>query len=121
MDHSTGFPGREDVTDADRLFGALADGTRRSAVKALLQAPRTSGDLARTLGVTPQALTRHLRVLRRSGLVQAEGDEADARLRIYRVAPEAFAPLRTWLDDAERMWSIQLAAFAHFAEDGTRK
>ena len=107
------------MTGADRLFEALADRTRRAAVGALLQGTRTSGDLARDLGVTPQALTRHLRVLRAAGLVKATGDDADARLRIYRIAPEAFAPLRTWLDEAERMWSVQLAAFADYAKDRT--
>ena len=105
------------MTGVDHLFEALADGTRRAAVEALIERPLTSGDLARTIGVTPQALTRHLRVLRRSGLVRADGDETDARLRIYRVAPEAFATLRSWLDDAERLWSVQLAAFADFVKD----
>ena len=117
VDHAAGLDGTKGVTEADRLFEALADGKRRAAVGTLLQGPRTSGDLARVVGVTPQALTRHLRVLRRSGVVMADGNDADARLRIYRIAPEAFAPLRSWLDEAERMWSVQLGAFADYAKD----
>ena len=117
MDHTAGFDGSRRVTGVNHLFEALADGTRRAAIGTLMRGPRTSGDLARAVGVTPQALSRHLRVLRRSGLIKADGDEADARLRVYRVAPEALAPLRAWLDEAERMWSIQLVAFADYARD----
>lgn len=101
---------------SDILFEALADPTRRAAVAALIERPLGSSALARTLHVTPQALTRHLRLLRKAGLAQVDGDEADARRRIYRVDPAALDPLRDWLADADRMWSVQLAAFKAHAE-----
>lgn len=105
------------MNPADALFDAMADPTRRAAVAALIHTPLPSGDLARQLGITPQALTRHLRVLRRAGLVHIQSDATDARLRIYRIAPDAFTPLRTWLAEAERLWATQLAAFAAYAQD----
>lgn len=105
---------------AEGLFETLADGTRRAAVLALIERPRTSGELARTLSITPQALTRHLRILRRAGLARVEGDERDARLRIYRIEPALIDPLQRWLSDADRLWSVQLAAFKSHAEGKAR-
>jgi len=111
---------RQGVSDADQLFDVLADKTRRAAIGALLERPRSSGELARTLKMSQPALSRHLRALRRAGLVEIEGDEADARLRIYSIRPGALTPLRTWLDEAERLWIDQLAAFKEYAERGNR-
>jgi DNA-binding transcriptional ArsR family regulator len=105
------------VSETDRLFEAMADGTRRAAIEALIAAPCASGDLARRLAVSPQALSRHLRVLRRAGLVSTGGEADDARRRIYRIEPHALSPLRDWLDRAEAMWGAQLAAFKAFAEN----
>ena len=104
------------MTDVNRLFDALADETRRAAVVALMARPHTSGELARSLEITPQALTRHLRILRRVGLARVEGDEADARLRIYRIDAGALDPVKHWLDTADRLWAAQLSAFREFAE-----
>ena len=104
------------MTASDALFEVLADPTRRAAVAALIERPLGSTELAHTLRVTPQALTRHLRLLRKAGLARVDGDKADARRRIYRIDPNALDPLRDWLADAERMWSRQLAAFKAHAE-----
>lgn len=116
-----GYPkdcdGRHCMTDADGLLDLLADKTRRAAVGALLKRPYSSGELAKKLAVSPQALSRHLRKLRQSGLVRIEGDEADARLRIYRVAPARLNPLRDWFEQAGKLWTEQLDAFRAFAED----
>lgn len=104
------------MTGVDQLFDALADPTRRAAVGALLAQPHSSGDLARALDVSPQALTRHLRILRRAGLARVDGDEGDARLRIYRIEAAALDPLKNWLAEADRLWSVQLGSFRDYAE-----
>jgi len=104
------------VTGPDSVFQALADPTRRGVIEALVDSPRTPGDLARSLAITPQALSRHLRHLRRLGLVQTASRENDARVLVYRIRPTALRPLRTWLDRAELMWARQLAAFRDHAE-----
>jgi DNA-binding transcriptional ArsR family regulator len=54
--------------------------------------------------MTPQALSRHLRVLRKAGLVSEEGIEADARVRVYSVHAAAFHPLQQWLAQVEELW-----------------
>jgi DNA-binding MarR family transcriptional regulator len=55
-------------------------------------------------------MSRHLRTLRRSGLVEEERDEFDSRVRIYRLRPEAIAALRAWLEETDALWARQLAA-----------
>jgi DNA-binding transcriptional ArsR family regulator len=63
-------------------------------------------------------MSRHLRVLRRSGLVEETHPEFDARVRIYALRPEPIAGLRAWLEETERMWTDQLASFRAHLEDG---
>lgn len=63
-------------------------------------------------------MSRHLRVLRRSGLVEETHPEFDARVRIYALRAAPIAGLRAWLDQTERLWTEQLAAFkAHLERD----
>ena len=82
----------------------------------LRKKPRRAGELADELGLTPPAMSRHLRVLRTSGLIERAFDEADARANIYRLRPEKFTQLRDWLDEVERFWTRQLDAFKRHAE-----
>lgn len=84
----------------DQTLWALADPTRRSVVELLRDEPRPAGEVARTLGATAAAMSRHLRVLRESGLVEPEADAADARLRVYRLRSEPFDELRRWVEES---------------------
>jgi len=56
-------------------------------------------------------MSRHLRTLRQSGLVEESHPEFDARVRIYALRREPMANLKRWLEEAERLWSEQLLAF----------
>src|SRR3954462_15124098 len=67
----------------DRTIAALADPFRRRAVELLGERPHRAGELARALGVTPSVMSKHLRVLRETGLVVWGPPEFDARVRIY--------------------------------------
>ena len=104
------------MTALDRTFEALADASRRGVIDLLRRKPRRAGELADELGLSRPAMSRHLRVLRTTGLIEPEGDDADARARIYRLRPEPFSALRAWLDDVERFWKVELAAFKAPAE-----
>jgi DNA-binding transcriptional ArsR family regulator len=104
----------------DTTFLALADATRRDMIRSLLHKPRRAGELAENVSMSPQALSRHLRVLRRAGLVIEEGIETDARVRVYRVHPDAFAPIESWLAEVEEIWRRQLQSFKACAESGQR-
>jgi DNA-binding transcriptional ArsR family regulator len=108
------------TADLDLAFGALSDATRREMIRALLQKPRRAGELAECVAMSPQALSRHLRVLRKAGLVMEEGVENDARVRIYSVHPGAFEPVQHWLTQVEDLWRRQLHAFKAYAESTHR-
>jgi len=95
----------------DRTLAALADPSRRRVVEVLSHGPRAAGELARETGLSAPAMSRHLKTLRQSGLVEESHPEFDARVRIYALRPEPMADLLKWLREAERLWSEQLLAF----------
>jgi DNA-binding transcriptional ArsR family regulator len=100
----------------DRTLAALADPGRRRTIDLLREGPRSAGDLAQAIGLHAPAMSRHLRVLRQSGLVQESHPDFDARVRIYSLRPEPMAELRRWLDETETMWTEQLASFKKHVE-----
>lgn len=100
----------------DETLLALADPARRQVIELLRKKPRRAGDLAAALDMVPPAMSRHLRVLRTSGLVEEDSLPDDARVRVYRLRAEPFSQLRTWLDEIEAFWTDQLAAFKAHAE-----
>jgi DNA-binding transcriptional ArsR family regulator len=104
------------AVNVDRTLAALADPTRRQVVDLLRVRPMRAGELAAAVAASPPAMSRHLRVLRTGGLVEASVDDGDARLRVYRLRPEPFAALQAWLDQVEAFWSEQLGSFKAHAE-----
>jgi len=100
----------------DRTFAALADPTRRRVVDLLRKRPRRAGELADAVHMTAPAMSRHLRVLRRTGLVDETSLEDDARVKVYQLRPQPFAEVRDWLDEVETFWTGQLDAFKAYAE-----
>ena len=102
----------------DRTLAALADPHRRRTIELLRERPRPAGELAREVGLSPPAMSRHLKTLRESGLVEESHPPFDARLRVYALKREPMADLIAWLEETERMWSEQLLAFkAHMERD----
>lgn len=102
----------------DRTLAALADPYRRRAVDLLRERPRRAGELAELLGLSPPAMSRHLRSLRTSGLVEESHPDFDARIRIFALRPQPMAELKRWLEETERLWSDQLLAFKAHLERG---
>ena len=100
----------------DQTFAALADPTRRGGVELLRAGPRRAGELAEALSMSAPAMSRHLRVLRETGLVEEVADTLDARARLYTLRRERFAEVREWLDAVEAFWADQLDAFKVHAE-----
>ncbi|MBS0383779.1 MAG: winged helix-turn-helix transcriptional regulator [Proteobacteria bacterium] len=94
----------------DATLAALADPDRRRTVELLGQRPRRAGELAEALKLPAPAMSRHLRTLKASGLVEETHPEFDARVRIYALKDGAMADLKKWLADTERMWVNQLAS-----------
>jgi DNA-binding transcriptional ArsR family regulator len=96
-------------------FEALGDPTRRAILERLGRHPRSVRELADALPVSRPAVSQHLKVLKRSGLVT---DRAEGTRRIYRVDPTGIAAMREYLD---QMWDAALAAFAVAVEDQDTK
>jgi DNA-binding transcriptional ArsR family regulator len=100
----------------DKTLAALADPARRGVVDLLRRKPRRAGELSSALRMSPAAMSRHLRVLRKTGLVLEESLGDDLRVRVYRLRREPFARLSSWLEEVEGFWTEQLGAFKAYAE-----
>jgi DNA-binding transcriptional ArsR family regulator len=97
------------VLPVDAVAQALADPIRREILVMLHEAPRTAGVIAETFTVSRPAVSRHLRVLRESGLVR---DTVSGREREYALALDALAPLEAFLAKLRgpSVWSRRLDA-----------
>jgi DNA-binding transcriptional ArsR family regulator len=102
--------------ELDRTLAALADPTRRAIVERLRKRPLRPSEVAEALSMSRPAMSRHLRVLRRAGLIAQETVEEDARARLIQLRTEPLARLRAWVEDVEAMWGDQLQAFKAHAE-----
>jgi DNA-binding transcriptional ArsR family regulator len=100
----------------DKTFAALANPHRRHAVELLGKQPRRAGELADALGLPAPVMSRHLRQLKQSGLVEETHPDFDARVRIYALKDGAMAELKRWLAETEAMWTAQLSGFKAHVE-----
>ena len=104
------------VADLDRTLAALADPTRRAIVERLRRKLQRPSEVAEALSMSRPAMSRHLRVLRRAGLIAQETLEEDARARLIQLRTEPLSRLRAWVEDVEAMWGDQLESFKAHAE-----
>ena len=103
----------------DRTLQALAEPTRRAVVGLLRGGPQRAGDIAATLAMSRQAMSRHLRVLRQAGVIHevgASSPDDDARARTYQLQAQPLADLQAWLTDVQAFWGTQMQAFRKQAE-----
>jgi DNA-binding transcriptional ArsR family regulator len=98
------------------VFEALAEPNRRQILDFLAQRERPVNDLVSLLQVSQPAVSKHLRVLRDAGLVEAR---TDAQRRLYRVRPEPLRELDDWLAPYRAMWALRLDALESHLEDMT--
>ncbi|HEX3706621.1 MAG TPA: metalloregulator ArsR/SmtB family transcription factor [Mycobacteriales bacterium] len=96
-------------------FAVLAEPARRQILDLLRERERSVGELVDDLRLSQPGVSKHLRVLREAGLVQAR---VDAQRRVYRVRPEPLAAIDGWLAPYRQMWSSRLDALeVHLAAD----
>jgi DNA-binding transcriptional ArsR family regulator len=86
-------------------FLALADPTRRKVFEQLRRGPKSVGRIAAEMPVSRPAVSQHLRVLKKAGLV---ADRAEGTRRVYCIDPHGLAAIRIWLD---QFWDDALTAF----------
>jgi DNA-binding transcriptional ArsR family regulator len=100
------------------VFEALADPTRRRILELLAAGERSAGEIAGEFAISRPGVSRHLRVLRESGLVRARGD---GQRRLYAVDPEPLAEVELWLARYRQFWSQRLDALDTEAHRGRRE
>jgi DNA-binding transcriptional ArsR family regulator len=88
-------------------LGALADPTRRRIVELLADRDHSAGQLAARFAISQPAVSRHLRLLRESGLVSVR---AAGQQRIYSLDPAPLVELDEWLARNRALWSRRLDA-----------
>lgn len=87
----------DDEAVIDECLRALSDPVRRRIVEVLTTGTRRAGELATLVGVPPSSMSKHLRVLLQSGLVDDERSVVDARVRLFFLQREPLHALADWL------------------------
>jgi DNA-binding transcriptional ArsR family regulator len=95
-------------------FAVLAEPTRRRIVDELRAAERSVAELVQALEVSQPTVSKHLKVLRDSGLVSRR---TAAQQRIYRIDVKPFQALDEWLAPYRRMWTRHLDALERHLDD----
>jgi DNA-binding transcriptional ArsR family regulator len=101
------------------LFSALSDPTRRKIIETLArngQLPAT--EISDQFSISPQAISQHLKVLRKANLVRVE---KRAQQRIYRINPEAMLELEEWARQLRQLWDQRFDALDQLIEEEKRK
>jgi DNA-binding transcriptional ArsR family regulator len=106
----------QNITTLDKTFGALADPTRRAILSRLTQGTATVTELAEPFAMSLPAVSKHLTVLEKAGLLTRRRQG-----RIHYLTLNA-APLKEaaqWITLYEQFWEGQLDALANFLEEET--
>jgi DNA-binding transcriptional ArsR family regulator len=88
-------------------FAVLAEPSRRQILDLLRVRERSVGELVEQLRLSQPGVSKHLRVLRESGLVDVR---VDAQRRWYQLRPEPLAEVDAWIEPYRRFWSARLDA-----------
>jgi DNA-binding transcriptional ArsR family regulator len=91
----------------DALFAALADPTRRAILARLASGEASVNELAEPFRVTQPAISKHLRVLERAGLISGT---RDAQRRPRRLEPGVLVEVERWLEPFRKLWQTRYAA-----------
>jgi DNA-binding transcriptional ArsR family regulator len=92
-------------TNLDQVFSALGDPTRRRIVERLASGSLTVGQIASGFPISAPAITKHLKILERSGVVARE---IVGRVHHCRLEPKVMRAVGSWLDKQERFWNAAL-------------
>jgi DNA-binding transcriptional ArsR family regulator len=88
-------------------FEVIAEESRRRILDLLVEDERPVGDLVERLALSQPTVSKHLKVLRDAGLVEAR---TEAQRRIYRVRPDPLREIDEWLSPYRRRWATHLNA-----------
>ncbi|MHB8811761.1 MAG: ArsR/SmtB family transcription factor [Steroidobacteraceae bacterium] len=91
----------------ESTFAIVAEPNRRAILSLLASSERSVGDIEAQLRLPQPSISKHLRVLREAGFVEAR---VDAQRRVYRIKPEPLMEIDAWLAPFRRFWSVHLDA-----------
>jgi DNA-binding transcriptional ArsR family regulator len=91
----------------ESVFEVIAEPNRRAILSLLAASEQSVGEIERQLQMTQPTVSKHLRVLRDAGFVEAT---IDAQRRVYRLKPEPLQEIDAWLEQFRRFWSAHLDA-----------
>ena len=91
----------------ESIFAVIAEPSRRDILTLLASGERSVGDLESALNLSQPSVSKHLRVLREAGFVEAT---IDAQRRVYRILPEPLQEVDAWLAPFRRYWSAHVDA-----------
>ena len=89
------------------VFELIAEPNRRAILGLLIASEQTVGEIERQLRMSQPMVSKHLRVLRDAGVVEAT---VDAQRRLYRVKPEPLQEIDSWLAPFRKLWSTHVDA-----------
>ena len=88
-------------------FAIIAEPNRRAILGLLASSERSVGEIERELRMPQTSVSKHLRVLRAAGFVEAR---AEAQRRVYRIRPEPLMEVDAWLAPFRRLWTAHVDA-----------
>jgi DNA-binding transcriptional ArsR family regulator len=91
----------------ESVFEIIAEPNRRAILSLLVSSQQSVGEIERQLRMSQPTVSKHLRVLREAGFVEST---VDAQRRLYRLKPEPFQEVDTWLSQFRRFWSAHVDA-----------
>jgi DNA-binding transcriptional ArsR family regulator len=91
----------------ESVFEIIAEPNRRAILGLLASSQQSVGEIERQLRMSQPTVSKHLRVLREAGFVEAA---VDAQRRLYRLKPGPFQELDAWLAQFRRFWSAHIDA-----------
>jgi DNA-binding transcriptional ArsR family regulator len=105
-------------TDLDATFAALADGTRRAIVARLATGEASVMELGKPFDMSQPAISKHLRVLERAGLISRR---RDAQRRPCRLEPRRLKQIAAWVGNYRRFWEESYAHLDDYLQELQRK
>ena len=91
----------------ESVFTIVAEPNRRAILGLLASSERSVGEIEERLRMSQPTVSKHLRVLRDAGFVEAT---VDAQRRLYRIKPEPLRQLDAWLEQFRRFWTPHIDA-----------
>lgn len=98
----------------DRIFGALADVTRRDILKRVLRAEHTISELAEPYAMSLAAIAKHISVLEKAGLITKR---RNGKEKVIQIQPKTIKVAAAYLSEYEKVWSERFDALEKLLEE----